>query len=147
MAYSYQLLTDDVERAQGIRGILGVDEEELSTLDIDQLFAAPAAELEILARLPGWETLADPVYVKLAAMYYAAAYLLPSVKNKVLGLESDNRSTASRLKTAFDKEPSYYTSQGNKYAEQAGKQISTQAGVTRTLFSAVPPARDEITGV
>lgn len=146
MAYSYQLLTDEVERAQGIRAILGVDEEELPLADIDQLFAGPAAELEVLGRLTGWETLLEVTAIKLAVMYYAAGYLLPAVKNKVLSLESDNRSTASRLKSAFDKDPSYYFGLGSKYVEQVANQLSAQASSSKTLFTVVPPARDEITG-
>lgn len=147
MAYSYQLLTDDIERAQGIRAILGADEEELPLTDIDQLFAAPAAELEVLNQLTGWEALQDVTTVKLAVMYYAAGYLLPAVKNKVLSMESDNRSTTTRLKNAFSNDPSYYFALGSKYAEQSAKQLSTQTNTSRTLFTVVSPAVNEITGV
>lgn len=105
MSYTYKILTS-VTAKDEVRGILGVTETELSDDDLDLMPLMPAADRYIIKRCPDYVTiLTDPdkaIDLKLAAVYVAAANALPTLKLKLLQVESDNKTVAQRFKTAFD---------------------------------------------
>lgn len=148
MAYTCVIATDaDIE--DQFRAILGVTALEFSDTEIALLPILPAAELEVIKAIPAYATiLSHPTLVydlKLAVLYLAADNAVPSLRLKLLELETDNKSTAQRFRKALDVAQNFKAT-AYKYISNVLAELSTTPESSRDLFEISSPATDVITG-
>lgn len=147
MSYTY-LIATDADVYDQFRAILGVTAEEYTDAEIDMLPILPAAELSVTRQITNYTSVLTNVNLvydlQLAVLYTAVVNALPSLKFKMLQIETDNKTTAQRFKAAIETSP--------EFAQKAAQYISyillvTQgSSVTKELFEISPPAINVISG-
>lgn len=144
MSYSYKILNYSSARDE-VRGVLGVTEEEITDDELDLLPLMPAADRYIIKRCPGYASIltdSDKKYdLQLAAVYVAAANVLPTLRLKLLQVETDNKTTAQRFKNALDVSAADLMAKAEDFLSQL------QTGYTLDcVLITVAPDTDVITG-
>lgn len=144
MSYSYKILKHVDAKAE-IRGILGVTAVELTDDELDLLPLMPAADSSVAKRCPNYVTLlADTdkaMDLKLGALYIAAANALPTLRFKLLQVETDNKTTAQRFKNALDLTVSDLMAKAESFLNGLESYPSLES-----IFITVAPDVDVITG-
>lgn len=146
MSYEYKIALDPDIYDQ-FRSILGVTAEEFTDTEIDLLPIMPAAEREVIKLVPSYATLlgTDLSYdLQLATLYFAAVNALPSLRFKLLEVETDNKTTAQRFKSALSAEPNYLQ-KAQKYITDINDSLAS-FNSNRVVFEISTPAIDAITG-
>ena len=129
-----------------LRTMMGVTIDELTDAEINSLPIMPSAERDVVRLVPNYN---DILYTELetdlflAVLSYAAFYALPGVKLKILQIESDNKTSASRFKDAISVSPTSYKAKAARYIAN----VLGIEGFTGTILDLHKPNTDVITGI
>lgn len=147
MAYT-RVIAIDVDIEDQFRAILGLTAIEFPDTDIALLPILPAAELEVMRLVPTYAQVLLNQSLKydltLAVLYLAADNAVPSLRLKVLELETDNKSTAQRFRRALDLAPNF-RSKAMGHISNITASLGLSEAV-RDLLEVSIPSIDEITG-